>query len=224
MNWIMIKHLIAKDWHFNRIPLMLYTLVGFIALAMLPFNQQGLFYVSMVLLISSVIVVGAHLVFVTVVIERKEQTLPFVMSLPISFMDFTMAKLLVNLGAFMTIWFVLVAGMMGIIFSVDTLPNGLVPYATIALIELIVAYVLVLSVAIVTESEAWTIVVMTLTNVCVSLFWYFLGSFESIAKYIEGEVAVWNSTAFAFIAIEIGIIATMIGLVFYFQSRKTEFL
>jgi len=224
MNWTMIKHLVAKDWHFNRVPLLLYTIVGIIALAILPFKQEGLFYVSMVLLISAVIVVGAHLIFVTVVIERKEQTLPFIMSLPVSFMEYTMAKIVINIGTFLGIWLFLTAGTIGVIVFVDAIPNGLIPYTTIALIELIAAYVLVLSVSMVSESEAWTIVVMTITNICVSLFWYFLGSFESIAKHIEGEVAVWNSTAFTFIAVELAVITALIGMTFFFQSRKKEFL
>lgn len=224
MNWTMIKQLIRKDWQFNRNALVLYTLIGFLAVGLLTLSIKGAFYTGVVLIISAVIVVGAHLIFVTVLMERKEQNLAFIMSLPVSFMEYTTAKLLFNIGAFSISWILLYISTLIAIIQTDTIDNGFLPFATIALIELFVAYVIVLGIAVITESEAWTIVTITVSNISVSLFWYFLGSFEEISNYTNAESPVWNSTAITFIAAEITIILLMISLVFYFQSRKHDFL
>jgi len=224
MNWTMIKHLVVKDWQFNRFYLSLYTLVGVLSLLLFLLENKAAFYVGNVLIISAVIVVGAHLIFATVILERKEQTLPFVMSLPVSYMEYTMAKIILNLGAYLLIWSMLAIGVFVVMNTIDTIPNGLIPFTAIALLELVVAYILVLSIAIITESEAWTIVILTITNICVSLFWYLLGTVESINQYMSGDSAVWNTTTMGFISVELIIVLTLIGITFYFQSKKQDFL
>ena len=224
MNWMMIKRLAFKDWEFNRLYLSLYTIVGVLALALLAIENKAAFYVGNVLIISAVIVVGAHLIFATIIMERKEQTQPFVMSLPVSYMEYTMAKILVNLGAFLFIWCILALGVIGMMFTIDSIPSGLIPYTLIALLELVVAYILVLAIAITTESEAWTIVILTMTNICVSLFWFLLGSIESISSHMTGDSPVWNGTAISFLVGELLIAVILIGITFYFQSKKQDFL
>jgi len=219
----MIKAIVYKDWYFNKKLLLLFSLFGFISVYLLSFNSF-VFYLGLVLLISIVIIIGALLIFSTVVNERKKQTLPFLMSMPMTYMDYTKAKLIFNLSAYFTAWLLLLVATLAVVFYSEHLPNGLIPYAVILLIEILVAFILVLATALVSESEVGTIVVVSITNIGVSLFMFFIVSIQGIAKHMEGPVAVWNSTAISIISIEIFIALLIIAMTFYLQSRKKDFL
>jgi len=218
-----INAIIRKDWYFNKKYLLLFFSLAVLAVAMLSVEGR-VFYIGMVLLLSVLILIGALLVTTTVVNERKNQTLAFLISLPLTYMDYTKAKMIINLMAYFVIWIILVTATIGIIYYSEHLPNGLIPYALILLIELMVAFILILATALVSESESWTIVVMTITNIGVSLFMFLTASIVSINQHMEGPVPVWNSTALMIIGIEILLGILIIGATFYFQSRKKDFI
>lgn len=222
-NPSMVKALIRKDWYFNKHTLLLFFILGLVSVALLSFESRA-FYIGMVLLLSIVILTGALLVINTVVNERKNQTLAFLISLPITYMDYTKAKMILNLLAYFIVWLILVVGTIGVLYYSEHLPNGLIPYALIILIELMVAFILILGTALVSESEKWTIVVMSITNIGVSLFMFLIASMKSINQHMEGPIAVWNSTALMIIGIELIIGVVIIGLTFYLQSRKKDFI
>ncbi len=218
------KSLIINDWYFNRVPLLLLNLVAVISLILFSIDSKGTFYVGLVLLISALATSGALLVIITVVNERKKRTLPFVMSLPISFVDYTKAKLISNISAFFLTWFIVTAGTLVIIYYSDHLQNGLLPISSIILVELFIGFILVLATALVSESEAWTIGVMSVANIGISLFIFWIGSLQGIEEYISGPQAIWNSTAITILAIEFASILLVVLITFYLQSRKTDFL
>jgi ABC-type transport system involved in multi-copper enzyme maturation permease subunit len=221
-NPSMVNALMRKDWNFNKNTMLLFFILGLISVALLSFESRA-FYIGMVLLLSIVILTGALLVINTVVNERKNQTLAFLISLPITYMDYTKAKMIFNLIAYFVIWLILVIGTIGVLYYTEHLPNGLIPYALIILIELLVAFILILGTALISESEKWTIVVMSITNIGVSLFMFLIASMESINQHMNGPIAVWNLTASAIIGIEILVALIIIGVTFYLQSRKKDF-
>jgi hypothetical protein len=108
MNYSMIRILILKDWYLQRWSVLASLLGGLIALGIVCLGGNAAFMVGLVLLITALIAVGAQLAVTTMVNERKEQTLPFVMSLPISYREYTSAKLLGTLLIFMLPWLTLV--------------------------------------------------------------------------------------------------------------------
>ena len=199
------------------------AIVVLISVFLMSFESR-LFYVGMVILISIVILIGALLVMSTIVNERKNQTLTFLMSLPITYIDFTKAKLLINIAAYFVAWGILVASTMAVIFHSAHLPNGLMPYALIVLIELMLSFILILAVALVSESELWTIVVMSITNVAVSLFMFLIASIENINQYMNGPVAVWNKPVLMIIGIEVFLGVIIIAITLFIQSRKKDFI
>ncbi len=216
--------LIRKDWDISRLPMFGYAALAVVALVLVAMATGATFYVGSTMLITVVVVIGIHLIFVSVVHERGKQTLPFIMSLPISFMQYTRAKMLANLGIFGIAWLLIAAAVIAIFSSTATLPNGMLPFSLIILGELFVANILILGVAMVTESEAWTIVVMAFCNLCISLFIYFVGSIPEINAHMQGPVAVWNSTAMMLIGLEILAACVLIALIFVAQARKHDYL
>ena len=218
-----INAIIFKDWYFNKKLIMLFSILGLASSFLLSFNSIT-FYIGMVLLLSIVIIIGWVLIANTIINERKKQTLPFLMSLPISYIDFTKAKLIFNLSIYFIVWLLLVATTIGVIVYSQHLPNGLIPLALIILVELMVAFILVLATALISESEIWSIVVLSITNVGVSLFIFLIANIKGIHLFIEGPVAIWNSTALTIIGIELFIGLLIIAITFYLQSHKKDFI
>ena len=218
----LVKALISKDWYFNKNTFLLFFVVGMVSVFLLSFESRA-FYIGMVLLLSILILIGALLVTTTVVNERKNQTLAFLISLPITYMDYTKAKMIFNLSVYCIAWIVFVISAIGVLYYTEHLPNGLIPYALIIMIELMVAFIVILATALITESEKWTIVVMTITNIGVSLFMFLIASINSINKHMEATEAVWNTTALLIIGLEILVGLLVIGLTFTMQSRKKDF-
>ena len=224
MTRIMIERLVRKDWYFNRGMIVVCLALGAVALLAVGLGGKGAFYFGAVLLISVVIGLGAYLAIATVIYERKDQTLPFVMSLPISPMVYTTAKVLANMLIFLVPWTALAVGSFVVLAGREVLPNGLIPFTAIMLTELFAAYCLLLAVALISESEGWTIFVMIACNLSFNYFLYFGSHIEGIAVHMEGPTAVWDAPVLWTLAASVAAIALFLGATFYFQSRKTDFL
>ena len=84
MNAYLIQKLVLKDWYLQRIPILLSLAGVAVSMALMLFGHDAGFMIGLIALISILIGFGANLSIATIVNERKEQTLPFVMSLPIS--------------------------------------------------------------------------------------------------------------------------------------------
>lgn len=219
-----IRRLVLKDWYFVRYPMAAYLTLGIAATILIAVPHHIAFLIGSVLLLSVVVIVGVHLVFGTVTHERSQQTLPMVMSLPITYTHYSAAKLISNVGGFSIAWSILLASVLVMIVTRENLPVGLIPFAVIALTELFAAFVLTLSVAMVTESEAWTVVTMTILNIGISIFLNLVGSLPAIGSHMGGPTAVWNGTALLILAIEILIIALAVIATLAVQSRKKDFI
>jgi ABC-type transport system involved in multi-copper enzyme maturation permease subunit len=223
-NTAMVRRLILKDWYFHRWAILAYIVTGAIALGLVAKGGEGAFYLGSVLLITVLIAVGIHLPMATVVEERKEQTLAFVMSLPISSQEYTTAKVLGNLLIFLVPWLTLMAGTVFVIAGRQALPNGLIPFAAILLVEILASTCLILGVALVSESQGWTIGAIVFGNLLFQGFLYYVSHIPSVAAAMQSPTAVWNSAEITLLVVEVAAIALILGLTFYLQSRKTDFL
>ncbi|HYI12402.1 MAG TPA: hypothetical protein VEK57_25335 [Thermoanaerobaculia bacterium] len=224
MNYPMVKRLILKDWYFLRWAILAYSATGLLAIGLTAMGTDASSYAGSILLITVMIAIGFHLVMVTVVGERSEHTLPFIMSLPISPMEYTTAKIGANLLIFLVPWLTLTTGTVLLLGTEGARSGALIPFTLIILTELLTAYVLVLTVAIVTESQGWTIGVLVLTNLFFQGFLYWVSHLPAIARGMKGRGAVWDQTAVTLLAAEVGISILLIVMAFVLQARKKHFL
>lgn len=224
MNYDLIRRLILKDWFFLRLPIALYIAGGIGSLVLLARPSMFSFYIGSTLLLTVVITIGIHLVMATVVEERTKQTLPFIMSLPISALDYTIAKILANLLLFVLPWLTLAVGTVAVIAGSAAIPDGLIPFAILVLTWLVVAYCLILTVALVTESQAWTIGTMVVTNLALQAFLYLVSNQPAIAAEMKGQAILWSSPSLAILGVEVGAIVLLLASTFFLQARKTDFL
>ena len=222
MNTTIVKQLILKDWHFLRGPIIGYLAGGAVALLLIATGSEGGFFAGLVVLITVLISVGIHLAMTTVVGERKEQTLPFVMSLPISYMEYTTAKILANLLIFLIPWSAILIAALAL-FTIGN-AGGVIPFMVLVVTYLFAAYTLLLAVAIVSESQSWAVGAMVFGNLVLQAFFYGITHNPSVARTMKGHAAVWSPTAVTILAVEIALILLLLGGTFYFQARKKDFI
>lgn len=220
----MIRKLVLKDWYFMRWAIASYLALGGVALFLVANGGEASFYAGCVLLFTVLISLGIHLAMLTVVEERTQQTLPFVMSLPISPRDYTVAKLLANLLIFFVPWAAMLVGSLAVIAGREAIEDGLIPYAAIILTWILVGYTLILAVALVSESQAWAIAAMVVSNLAFQAVLYGVSHVPSIAATMKGDVAVWSPAARGLLGAELAAVALVLGLTFFFQNRKTDFI
>jgi hypothetical protein len=63
-----------------------------------------------------------------------------------------------------------------------------------------------------------------LTNLTVPLFMNVVVGLPGIREYIQGPVAVWSPTIFAILGTEATVAVLSLGIAFYVQSRRTDFI
>jgi ABC-2 type transport system permease protein len=222
MNYPMVKRLILKDWYFQRWPIAGLLAGGVLAILLMCRTGNGWFYAGTVLLITALIGLSIELAMTTVVNERKNQTLAFVMSLPVSARDYTIAKILANLLIFLLPFVALAAATLGI-FSIGN-AGGLIPFSAIVMGEIFASYCFLLSVALVSESEGWTIGAIVTSNLGLQGFLYYVSHIPSIGGTMSGHQAVWSPAAISLLLAELGAVIVLLIVTFVLQDRKSDFL
>lgn len=221
MNRSLVLRLIVKDWYLCRATLALIAVVGSLSVGVLQWHGGMIGFSAILAALITTVFLSILLPMNTIVNERKKQNLPFVMSLPISPMEYTTAKILGNLSAFVVLWLAIVIGVVGPIARAG---GGLLPFAIVAALAPFVSFCLLLAVAIVMESEAWAITTMGACNVSYS-FWFVLMRVPGLrGEDMRNPIAVWSQPILLILTTEIAAIVLAIGLTFYIQSKKSDFI
>jgi ABC-type transport system involved in multi-copper enzyme maturation permease subunit len=222
MNLTMIWRLVAKDLLLQRRTMAVALGVGAVGIVLLATGGEGSFYAGAVLLITVIIGAGAYFAIGTVVTERTDGTLPFVMTLPISLRDYTAAKLVANLLLFSVPWLHLGLAALAVVLLRDGVPNGLVPFYALVLAQLFSGFVLILAVALVSGSLGWAIGATVVGNLAFQGFLYWSSRLPGVASTLTTDRVVWDDAVIAVLLAECALIAMMLGATWVIQSRKTD--
>lgn len=217
--------LILKDWQLQSRTIVFTLLAGAAALAILFIGGQtpavigiGFFFVAMIFC-------ACLLPMQSIVNERKKQTLPFVMSLPISSARYGAAKLVSSVGMFLAVWLVLLGAGLYVILGRHILPIGAIPIGMILMGFPLIGFCVTTGTALVGESEGWTTAAIAVLNSSYWLWWFLLVRYvPSLTKTWGGTSAVWSSAVFNILSVEFGVIVLILGLTLYLQSRKRDFI
>lgn len=220
----LIWHLVRKDVGFARHLIGLSSLLGAIAIALMCIEGKGFFYAGSVLLITILMTLGVHAAVSSAVGERKEQTLAFVMTLPISLAEYSLGKVLANLSVFFVPWTLMLAGCAAAILAVPALQDGLMAYTFVLFGGMAVYAVIVLCVALVTESMAWTVPTFITLNLGFQGLMFGAAAEPAMASAMFQNSVTWPPSAIALIAAEALLVLLTLAVGFYLQSRKTDFL
>lgn len=224
MRGSIVTHLIRKDLRLHRLQIFLTTAAGLLALAVSRRGGEVPFVVGSTWFFVAIIVLGCMLPISTIVNERKKQTLTFLMSLPLSSMQYTTAKLASTLLMFLAPWLTLLLSALVLIATGNPAPYGIIPMLLILASLPVVGFSLILATALVSESEGWTIAATVICNSSYGLVWYLISRTPSLTVNWTGQVAVWNAAVLRLLSAELGFVALVISLTFLLQSQKHDFI
>jgi hypothetical protein len=178
---------------------------------------------GLIVVVTILIGMGA-MVMMSAVTERKQHTLPFVMSLPISYPEYTTAKILGGLLIFLVLWTAMLADMLATILLAPGFAHGLIPFVVIMSVEILMSTCLVTVVAVTTESQGWAVGAAQVGALSLNGIGWWIVRFPDIGGTMTSATMRWSSTATALLTAELAAIALMIAITFFVQARKKDFL
>jgi hypothetical protein len=219
----MIKALIWKDWQLNKIYIVGYILLGILASLIMTLPSYAAYYIGQVLLITVLIGSSAQLSISSVITEKKEYQLSFIMGLPINVMDYIISKMIGGLLIYGVCWLAIVVATV-LVIDISALPDGHLPIAIICCLEILVATALLLCIGILSGSEPITILSMVALNLLFNAFLFFIVSIPEIGENIGNEVASFTPMVFTIIGVEVALIAAIALVTIGIKSRQVCFM
>jgi hypothetical protein len=186
----------------------------------LPGEAAG--FIGFILMVTVTIAAGIHLIGVLLLAESVDMTRTFVMSLPVSLLDYSIAKISVVLTAFLIPWFGMLAGLTVLTFIMPEAKAGVLVFLVLLFLFMLAGFCLQLVTAIVTESVGWTIVVVVLGNVLFNLFAKSLNDHPVISKLAKSDDLSWPPIVLQIIAVEAIVILISLGFAFAMQIRRRD--
>lgn len=228
MNWLVSdRHvlwaLVKKDWQVYRKQLAGYLGGMLLALGLVGSGAGMAAAAGALLLLVLLVVVGSYSISSTVLGERKQQNVPFVMSLPVTPMDVYWGKLLANLLIYL-VPLGMVAGGMVVLILTTALPDGLVVWTLLIAGFVLATFCISLCAAIALQSEGWNIFVMLALMTMMGPFIYWVGQLDGVGNHMQGEHVIWSGNALLVFAGELVAVALAIVATSVKHARKTSFL
>lgn len=222
LNLPVIKLLIGKDWILFQKQLAAYVTAGIFALCLMGMAKGWSFYLGSLLLIVVLVAAACFSISTSLLAERKEHTLAFIMSLPLTPLDFYLAKLLGNLVTFFVPFLVMFSGTIAVI-AFTPLPDGLVVFTALIFGFVALAYTISLSVAMAVESEGWNTFAMIGSMTLINPFIMLLGQIPEISKNVPTENIVWSLPAVSILLVEVTASIAVLVATGWVHCRKQAF-
>jgi ABC-2 type transport system permease protein len=224
MKESIVGQLILKDLRLQREAILFAMAGGAAGLAIFEHGGVTAMFVGSIWFFVAMAVIACMLPIAAIVNERKKQNLAFVMSLPVSPMQYTTAKLISMVAMFLVPWLAMVAGAVLAIETRGLVPRGLIPLTVIYLLFPFVAFTLIGGAALVGESEGWAIAATVICNTSYSLAYFFLTQVPGLMVDTLKPAPVWSRTVLSIVGGEVAVILLMLALTFFLQSRKRDFI
>lgn len=219
----MIKILVMKEWQIYQKQLAAYVVGLLLGLTLVGLGKAWSFYVGALLLLTLLICMGNFAIGSSLLNERKEHTLPFVMSLPVTPMTFYWSKLIANVVIYLAPFALVVVSTMFLVLFTP-LPDGILVWSLLIYGYLATAFFVSLCAALVLETEGWNVFVMIALSTLVSPFIMGVGMIDVIGKNIETNHIVWSLPAIGILIAEFAVILLAIVITSWVYRRKTSFL
>ncbi|KRA42867.1 ABC-2 transporter permease [Pseudoxanthomonas sp. Root630] len=228
MNWLasdaaMVRKLIVKDWQVYQ-----KQLAGFVAGMLLAMGLVGmgtplLASAGALLLLVLLLVVGSYAIQSSVMAERKEQTQPFVMSLPVTPMDVFWGKLLANFAIFLVPFLLVGGGLLALVLGTPR-ADGAVPWLVVVALFMLANFCVSLCVVIAVDSEGWNVFAMLALMTLIGPFLYWVSTMHGIREHLQGDAIVWSPQVLGLIGGELAVMAIAILAAGWVHARKASFL
>jgi hypothetical protein len=127
MKSSVVQTLIFRERYRHRPYVVLSIVGGALALTLVQMGGELRTIVGSTRFFVSLVVLGSMLPVSNVINERNRQTLPFLMSLPMSVTQYTAAKIVSTVGMFLVPWLALVVASVSLVVGRQDIPNGIKP-------------------------------------------------------------------------------------------------
>ena len=222
MNLQAIRILFLKDLFLSRRYLFAYFVAGLAASAVVCIPNATFTFIGFLLVITVAISAGIHLIGTLMLSETTDQTRLFVMSLPISLLDYSIGKITVVLTTYLIPWTAMFICLIMATFVMGK--QGNVAILPAIFLFLLCAFMLQLLTAVVSESVGWTICVMVGCNVGMNIFLMQLFANAEVAEVGKSNVLSWPNIILQIIGVEVLIIIVALATAFLFQTRKRDLI
>lgn len=223
MRGSVVNQLILKDWRLNRTTILWSFVTGVAALGLVQFKKEVPVVVGAVWFFCALILLACFLPNSNVLNERKKQNLAFLMSLPISPMQYSGAKIASTFGMFLVPWLTLLGAGLSLIAAIG-IPRGFMPMFLVLIGLTLVGFALMTGVTIVGESEGWYTASVVVCNSSYGLIWYLIARIPAVQHDMAGARAVWSPLMLKLLGGELAVVALVLALTFFLQSRKRDFI
>ena len=220
MTRTVVGHLIRKDLFLYRWLIVGTVLVG-LASIVLSGNAGAVGAGAQILLVTSVVVLGVFLAVHGVISERQTRSLLFALSLPISPTQYTVAKVVAGLVAFMIPWSILTAAIVGLTHAFNPAGAGALPFSVAVMGLLLTNFCILTAIGLISGSELWSVVGIIATNTSVPVF--MTAMVPRLTPAIDGAVAVWSGPIVVTLVAELVIAVLALASALIVQSRRTDF-
>lgn len=217
------RKLIAKEIFMNRWLVGGTVAAGLLSLLLACTSRMG-FNVGALTWLTTLVAFGVILAMYSIVQERKDRALLFVLSLPLSMRDYVRAKLLGLLICYLFTWLVLGAAAVIVVLAMPGIPDGGLPFLVLLLVFMLANFSVVLAAMLLWQSEVVINVTVIVTNMAITLFMFGVGATPGIYAHIWHSSPTWNDTFWTALVIELAVLAAMLAAPLLVPDRKHKLL
>ena len=213
--------LVRKDLYVLRGFMIVTVLVGLAALFSMRFGRAG-FAVGGILFLTANIAGGIFIAMYSLMVERKEQSRLFALSLPISGYRYGLAKLLSGYLSYGIPWLILTAvGLLGFLLPANGAERGMFVYGLVLQVFILAVFSFVMAWLFIVESEPMAGIAIMVSNIGFSLFMVSLNQPEH-TRPLRTPVITWTPFASWTLAGELIVIALSLVLTIFYMSRQRD--
>lgn len=216
-----LRQLIAKDLDLNRKFIPAVVVAGIASMVIASLSEFA-FFVGSLLFITTLVAFGIMIAMYSVAQERDKKVHLFVLSLPVTSAQYTLAKILSSVLCFALPWAVLFVVLVTAILGLESVKDGYLPYVTLVMMYFLCNFCMFLALITVSSSEKFMVAAILLTNVCITIALQALARIPSIAQTMETEQIVWSSTAIGLVFAEVVFCISCLAAAVYIQQQKTD--
>ena len=215
--------LVTRELYLNRWLIATAIFAGLLSVYLASTSQLG-YSIGVLLWLTIIVTVGVILPMYGIHQERKDRSLLFALSLPLSGADYARAKMLGLLLCFFLPWFILSLAAVVWVLAMPGVPDGMLPFVVLLCGFLIANFSLVLCGALLMTSEVLIITVVIVTNMCVSLFLFLVFAIPGINNHLQSAVPVWNEVVWTVLIVEVAVLSFALLLPLFVIPRRRTFI
>ena len=222
MNLQAVKILFLKDLFLSRKYLFAYLVAGIACSFLACTPNKTLSFLGFILTMTVAIASGIHLIGTLMLSESTDQTRLFIMSLPVSLLEYSIGKIAVVLTTYLIPWGTMLLLTTGLTFIVPDAVRGAIIVVPPIFLFLLAGFSLQLITAVAFESVGATICVMVGCNVLLNVFMMQLFAIPEVIEIVKGDAIIWPSSVVWIIVVELMIVVLSIAFAFAMQTRKRD--